>query len=273
MASTQQQLAARLAARISQTYAAKGRRPIIIGLCGPQGAGKSTLAGTVARILDAAGLRSVVMSIDDVYLTRTERRRLALEIHPLLAVRGPPGTHDVPLAQAVLDAIVRGETVRMPRFDKAHDDRCDPQDQPVITGPTDVILFEGWCVGARPQDPVALQAPVNRLERDQDPDGIWRTYVNQALAGAYQALFARLDLYVLLQAPSFGVVVGWRQQQEQALRERAGASSLGMTDAEVADFVQHFERLSRHIAQEAPLRADVVVSLDATRQPIKIEGA
>jgi D-glycerate 3-kinase len=81
-----------------------------------------------------------------------------------------------------------------------------------------------------------------------------------------------LDLFLLLQAPGFDVIEGWRRQQEHALRERTG-DDVGMSDAEVARFIQFYERLSRHIAREAPQRADVVVSLDARRQPIGIEGA
>lgn len=260
-------LAERLADRIVTAWAA-ARRPILVGLCGPQGAGKSTLAGAVRQALAARGRSSVVLSIDDVYLTRAERMRLADQVHPLLAVRGPPGTHDIALADAVLDALLQGAPVRLPRFDKGRDDRR--ADQTLVAGPTDVILFEGWCVGARPQAANALAAPVNALERDADPHGVWRAYVNRALAGPYQALFDRLDLYLLLQPPSFDVVVGWRRQQEAELRQRTGA---GMSDAEVARFVQHYERLSRHIAREAPARADVVVSLDETRAPVRIEGA
>jgi len=259
-------LAGRLADHIDTAWAAAGR-PILVGLCGPQGCGKSTLAGKVDRALKTLGRSSVVLSIDDLYLTRQERGRLAADVHPLLAVRGPPGTHDMALAAVVLDALLQGTPVRLPRFDKGRDDRLG--DQPLVVGPTDVILFEGWCVGARAEPADALAEPVNALEREEDPESVWRAYVNQALAGSYRALFDRLDLYVLLQAPSFDVVVGWRQEQEHGLRRRSGA---GMSDPQVARFVQHYERLSRHIAREAPHRADVVVWLDEARQPIQIES-
>ncbi len=264
-------LAERLADRIAATWVEK-RRPMVVGLCGPQGAGKSTLAVGIMRALEARGRTSTVLSIDDVYLTRSERLRLAAEVHPLLAVRGPPGTHDVTLCSDILDALLKGVPVNMPRFDKGIDDRRDTAGEPHVTRPTDVVIFEGWCVGARPQAASELLAPVNALERVEDPEGIWRAYVNQALAGSYQSLFGRLNLFLLLQAPSFDVIEGWRSQQEHALRERAGENA-GMSDAEVARFIQFYERLSRHIASEAPQRADVVVSLDERRQPIRIEGA
>jgi len=130
------------------------------------------------------------------------------------------------------------------------------------------VLFEGWCVGARPEPTLALAAPINSLERDSDPDGAWRAYVNAALAGPYRALFARVDLLVLFTAPDFETVLAWRQEQEAKLRDRLAATGQdgAMTDDEVAVFVQHFERLTRHIARETPARADLVVALDKDRR-------
>lgn len=238
----------------------------VVGLCGAQASGKSTLTAVLRRMLEERGLKVASLSLDDLYLTRAERQALAREIHPLLATRGVPGTHDVALGLAVLDGLARpGETL-LPAFDKAADDRR-PEAVPV-TGPVDVILFEGWCVGAVPQAEVS--APLNALERDRDPDGRWRTFVNAALAGPYQDLFARIDLLVLLKAPSFEVVLAWRREQEAKLRARltreGGDLKRAMTDDQVADFIAHYERLTRHILAEMPGRADVVVELDETRR-------
>jgi D-glycerate 3-kinase len=105
---------------------------------------------------------------------------------------------------------------------------------------------------------------VNDLERDEDPQAVWRGYVNDQLDGPYQALFARLHDLVLLEAPSFEVVAGWRAEQEAKLRAKRPG---GMTDAEVARFVAHYERLTRWILAEMPARADWVVTLDAERNP------
>jgi D-glycerate 3-kinase len=158
----------------------------------------------------------------------------------------------------------------LPRFDKASDDRAPVDAWPVVAGPVDVVLFEGWCVGARPEPAEALAAPLNALERERDPDGVWRFYVNAALAGPYRALFARLDLLVLLTAPDFETVLAWRREQEAKLRGRLAESGQGagaaMSDDEVAVFVQHYERLTRHITREMPARADLVVALDADRR-------
>jgi D-glycerate 3-kinase len=39
-----------------------------------------------------------------------------------------------------------------------------------------------------------------------------------------------------------------------------------MSDEEVAVFIQHYERLTRHTLAEMPGRCDVLVSLDADRR-------
>jgi D-glycerate 3-kinase len=244
----------------------------LVGICGPQASGKSTLTAVLAAMLQARGLTTAVLSIDDLYLTRAERQVLAREVHPLLATRGVPGTHDVDLGLAVLAALKGGGPVALPRFDKASDDRAPRADWPVVQAPVDVVLFEGWCVGAQAQPAEALAEPVNALERDEDPDGAWRAYVNAALAGPYRRLFAPIDLFVLLRPPGFEVVLAWRIEQERKLRARLAREGAGpgraMSDAEVGRFIAHYERITRHILAEAPARADVTVNLDDARRRI-----
>jgi len=259
---------ARLAERVLARSRAAGGT-LVVGLNGPQGSGKSTAAAALAALLRANGASVAVLSIDDLYLGRAARRDLAARVHPLFATRGPPGTHDVALALRVLDALARPSPVALPRFDKATDDPVPEADWPVAQGPVDVVLFEGWCVGARPQPAARLARPVNALERDEDADGVWRTYANDALAGDYQTLFGRTDLLIQLGAPSFEAVLGWRREQEHRLIARTGR---GMSDAELARFVQHYERLTRWIDEEMPARADVVVRLDGRRQMVEVTG-
>jgi D-glycerate 3-kinase len=260
-------LHAPLAARIAAVAMGPA---FVVGICGPQGSGKSTTVAVVAALLEARGLKVATLSLDDLYLPRADREALAREVHPLLRTRGVPGTHDVALGLAVLDGLAgEGETA-LPRFDKASDDRAPVDAWPVVAGPVDVVLFEGWCVGARPEPAQALAAPLNALERERDPDGVWRAHVNAALAGSYRALFARLDLLVLFAAPDFETVLAWRREQEAKLRDRLERACQGegraMNDDEIAAFVQHYERLTRHIAREMPTRADLVVVLDKDRR-------
>ena len=245
-------------------------RPLLVGLCGAQGSGKTTLCRAWQRVLVERGIETAVLSLDDVYVTRAEREALSRRVHPLFRTRGVPGTHDVSLALRTIDALGERGEVPLPSFDKTHDDRRPMSEWPRVRTPVQVILFEGWCVGAMPQPEEALATPINDLERNEDADGTWRRAVNAALAGEYRTLFGRLDLLVLLQAPDFGVVYGWRRQQEQALRAERGEVGRVMNDAELARFIQHYERLTRYILDEMPKRADVVAALNAQRNVLNL---
>jgi D-glycerate 3-kinase len=257
-------LGSRLATRIRQSDSL-----VVIGLCGAQGSGKSTASAVLAELLAREGLPTVAISIDDFYLPHGERQQLALAVHPLLATRGVPGTHDVELAQAIIDSLADAGTTRVPVFDKATDDRRPRSQWRNVEGPLRAVILEGWCVGARPEPPARLAPPVNALESEEDREGRWRGYVNEALRGRYAALFARLSPLVLLAAPSFEVVLAWRTEQEHKLRERlqreGGDASRVMSDGQIARFISHYERITRHILAEMPARADHLIALDAAR--------
>jgi len=244
---------------------ARGHRPLVVGVCGSQGSGKSTVCKTLTTRLTQAGLRVANLSLDDLYLPLAERVTLARNVHPLLRTRGVPGTHDTKLGVRTLNALAHGGQVPMPRFDKSVDDRRPKARWDSVEGPAQVVFFEGWCVGARPQTLGPLDQPVNELEANEDVDGRWRRYVNDALGGEYQSLFAKIDFLVLLAAPSFDVVLQWRTQQEHELRDRSGDKSGVMTDAALVRFIQHYERLTRHILIEMPGRADLVIRLSPER--------
>ncbi len=252
-----------LAARAAALRAARGQT-VFVGLCGAQGSGKSTISEATVAILCVQGLKAVSLSLDDFYLSREARAWLARKVHPLMAVRGPPGTHDVALACVVLDHLGLPGLTPLPAFDKASDERRPQSAWREVEGPLDVVILEGWCVGARPQPRADLIDPVNSLERAEDPDGVWRRYVDRQLAGPYQALFGRLDMLVLLAAPGFEVVRAWRTEQEHKLRARTGG---GMDDDAIARFVAHYERLTRWILDEMPSRADWTIPLAADRTP------
>jgi len=241
-----------------------GGAPRVLGISGLQGTGKSTLAAQVVRAAEALGLRAAVLSLDDLYLDRDARQALARDVHPLLATRGPPGTHEVPLGLAAFDAVRAGASVRLPRFDKLGDRRLPEDDWPMLQG-LDLLVFEGWCVGTPAEPATALVEPVNTLERDEDPAGTWRRWCNTALARDYPALWAGLDRLLFLQPPGFDVVFDWRLQQEQAL-QAAQPGRGGMDAAGVARFVQHYERVSRQALRTLPDLADVMVTLDAERR-------
>ncbi len=244
-------------------------RPMVIGICGSQGSGKSTAAVFLKALLEEqANLNTAVLSLDDLYLSHEARQRLAADAHPLLRTRGVPGTHDVALGREVIEKLTTAtpdDITRLPRFDKAND-TIVPHDQwPAFKGRAGVVIFEGWCVGARAQYPDKLVDPINDLERQEDADGRWRRYVSDKLAGEYVNLFSLLDYLVLLRAPSFDCVYTWRAKQERKLAEkveRTGIATRTMNDAELRRFIMHYERLTRHILDTMPGYAEVVFTLD-----------
>ncbi len=243
-------------------------RPSVFGISGVQGSGKSTLARQMAVLAQQRGLRVAVLSLDDFYLSRAERRLLADHVHPLLANRGPPGTHDLPLAMQVMSNLRAGRPSRLPRFDKSADERLPESRWPLIDGAVDVVILEGWMLGVPPQPGSALAAPVNPLEREEDPDGIWRRWCNDALVTGYPELWRLIDALWLLKAPSFGVVPAWRWQQEQSMQVHSPQRP-GMGRPQLERFVQLFERVSRHALAVLPSLAERVVELDEHRQPLR----
>lgn len=248
-------------------WLAQQRRPqetLVVGICGGQGSGKSTLTAFLQLVWNHLELSCAGFSLDDIYLTRDERRQLAAEVHPLLATRGVPGTHDVQLGLDTIDQLCGGRggrVVPIPQFDKSIDDRAPQSQWPRQPAPVDILLFEGWCVGAEPWQ--GSDAPINMLERQEDRDGRWRNYINSQLRGPYRDLFERLDLLLMLKVPNMECVLEWRRLQEQKLRARTGG---GMSDGEIERFVQHYERVTRNILAEMPQRADCVFELGVDHQ-------
>ena len=242
-----------------------GKR-VVVGINGAQGSGKSTACRFLEVLLVEHNQRSATLSIDDLYLTRAERERLGREVHPLLATRGVPGTHDPALGLKVIEDFRAGRDLTLPRFDKSIDDRCPEPER--VKGPLDVLLFEGWCLGAAPQGDAALAEPVNALEASEDAEGAWRGYVNRALREDYAPLFAELDMLVMLKVPDFASVRRNRALQEDKLRTRnPGAPGL-MDAAALERFLDQDERLTLHMFAEMPARADVLIEVGPDQRPL-----
>lgn len=240
--------------------------PFLLGVNGAQGTGKSTLADYLQAALAAEhGLRVAVLSLDDFYLGHAERRQLAAAVHPLLATRGVPGTHDIAMLKdclAALRGLDAASTLALPRFDKARDDRAPRTVWPEVAGPIDLIIFEGWCVGSRAQSDDELSSPVNALEEQHDAAGDWRRYVNEQLRTQYADVFDDIDALVFLRAPGFDAVHRWRLEQEQKLAARTtGNPSKLMDSTQLTRFIQHYERITRANLETLPGRADVVLWL------------
>ncbi|MGJ8670286.1 MAG: kinase [Oceanococcus sp.] len=241
-----------------------------LGICGSQSSGKSTLAQHLQRSLGDQGFSTAILSLDDLYLSHQGRQQLARDVHPLLATRGVPGTHDVAQGLTLFDAIDNLSTqvsVPLPRFDKATDDPAPKPLWPLVPENLDVLIFEGWCVGVPAQSEAALETPINALEQEHDPNGGWRQWVNRQLSDNYPQLFKRLDKLIYLQIPNWDAVLRWRGQQEQQTAASAEKNARGiMSTEQIAQFIQHYERLTRHALDCLPQTADVVRQLGAEHQ-------
>jgi len=248
---------------IADARAANPDRPALIGVSGAQGSGKSYQC----RAYASAHPRVAHFSLDDVYLTRAERETLAQEIHPLCITRGPPGTHDLDLADQTIAALEQADaTARtpLPHFDKAHDERAPENTWPTFTGKPDAILFDGWCVGARP--PSADAAPLNTVEAE-DPNGAWPAHGRDRLASDYADFFAAFDALIYLRAPSWEIVRVWRGQQEE---ETLGRPLSPQENLALDRFVMHYERITRAMLA-GHHRAGWIVHLDEERNVTRIE--
>ncbi len=233
-----------------------------VGIAGAQGSGKSTFSRLLAHLLTAVfDVPAAMLSLDDFYMTRAQRKRLASEIHPLLKVRGVPGTHDMPLMAETISSLKEGKGVRVPRFDKAVDDRADAWS--IIESPPEILLVEGWCWGALPAADDELEKPVNELEREKDPNGVWRRYVDDCLGGNdYRTAFAATDALLFLAVPDMEAVYRWRRQQERELAARRGGDRV-MNGRQVREFIMYYERITRRMLIDMPARADITIYLGA----------
>ncbi len=236
---------------IQQQRAQHPDRPVLIGVSGAQGSGKTT----AVELLEAANRpRFANFSIDDVYLDHTQRAELAARTHPLFVTRGPPGTHDLALARRTFEALTRAEPgteTPLPRFDKIKDVMKPREQWPLFRGRPEAILFDAWCLGALPPAP---SPPLNEIEA-QDRDGVWRELQGEFLRTTYAEFFALFDAIIYVQAPNWEVV---------PLRGRA------LTPDEVAwidRFVMHYERITRSMIG-GNRGASLVVKVDEARRVI-----
>ncbi len=257
-----------------------GDTPVFISISGSQGSGKTSLAELFKVTFSQCFSRpSLVLSLDDFYLPRKERRSLADAVHPMLAVRGVPGTHDVAWLAKAMQCLAQRRACDAPVFDKARDDRLARTRR---LAPSDLVIVEGWCWGATAQTEEALSPPVNNLEQTRDKEGTWRRYVNDNLGQEYQQIFAPeppLDLQIFIKAPSMDAVYRWRLQQEQQLVKRDSTDSSSLDDATkqemdaqaIREFIAHYERLTLWMLDDMPGRADLVIELAESHRISRVQ--
>ena len=250
---------------------AKKSKPYLIGLSGGQGTGKTTISSILKIILTKYFRLSVFkISIDDLYKTRKDRISLSKKIHPLLKTRGVPGTHDVNFMFDFLKKIKkkRFKHHRIPKFNKAIDDRLKRKSWYLIKRVPDVIIFEGWCVGARAEKKNTLKKSINPLEKKEDKNLKWRKFVNRQLQTKYKKLFSKLNSLLFLKAGSFKLLQSWRLKQETLLKlnSKNKANNKVMSKSEILTFMQTYQRITQNMFKFAPKYSSIVLNLNRNHE-------
>ena len=258
--------------KIYQDYN-KNKKIKIIGLSGGQGAGKSTITQIIKLILEKKYNLSVVFfSIDDFYKTSSERIKLSKKTHHLFSVRGVPGTHDTSLIKKTILSLSKKnfKPIVIPRFDKSKDERFQKKKWQKIIKKPQIIIFEGWCVGAKPQEEKYLKKSINVLEEKNDQNLKWRSKVNFELKNEYKKIFNKIDKLIFLKVPNFECVYKWRLLQEKKLYLTAKGKKI-MTATQVRRFIMYYERITKQMLIDLTKKASVVLYLDKKHRFSKIK--
>jgi len=242
----------------------KNKKTQVIGLTGGQGSGKSTISKILKILLkENFNLETVIFSIDDFYKTLKERKIMSKNISPLFLTRGVPGTHDTKMLFNCIKALknFKFKKILIPKFNKGIDDRISKTKWLRVDKKPNIVIFEGWCVGAEPQKKKDLLVPINELEKSKDKKKIWRNKVNQELKKKYMKIFKLIDKIIFLKVPSFKHVFKWRLLQEKKLRITSKGKKT-MSDQEIKNFIMFYERLTKHMLRTLTYTADSVIEID-----------
>ncbi len=247
------------------------KKPYFVGLAGGQGTGKTTISSIIKIILEKYfKLKVFKISIDDFYKTRKERIALSTKVHPMLLTRGVPGTHDINM---MLDFFKKSKakkfkSMKLPNFNKAIDDRFPKNKWNTINKRPDVIIFEGWCVGARAETNKTLKKSINSMEKANDHKMVWRRYVNQQLKTRYKKLYSQLNCMIYLKAKNFSLLQKWRLKQEHKLwlkTKKKGGHKI-MSKGDVINFMQTYQRITQNMFKNMPKYASIILNLNSNHQ-------
>ena len=255
---------------------AKKKSPLIVGLAGGQGSGKTTISSILSLILKKYfKLKVFKISIDDFYKTKKQREILSKNKHSLLLTRGVPGTHDIKI---MLDFFRKIKTknfksLKLPKFNKANDDRYKKKHWYKLKSRPDVVIFEGWCVGAKPQSLRLLKKPINTIEKAYDKSLKWRRFVNLQLKTNYKKLYSQLDSLLYLKVKNFNLLKKWRIKQEEKLwlKAKSRKNLKIMNKKEVINFMQTYQRITEQMFKDAPKYSSIIMNLNKNHQIHKIK--
>jgi D-glycerate 3-kinase len=247
------------------------KRPYFVGLAGGQGTGKTTISSLMRIILiKYFKLKVFRISIDDFYKTRKERISLSKRIHPMLLTRGVPGTHDINMMLSFFKKVKnkKFKRLKLPTFNKAIDDRSNKKSWYELNEKPDVVIFEGWCVGAKSETNNTLKKTINSMEKTKDQKKIWRKYVNYQLKSKYKNLYSQLNCLIYLKAKNFNLLQKWRLKQERKLwiKSKMKSNSKIMSKGDVINFMQTYQRITQNMFRYMPKYASIIFNLNSNHQ-------
>jgi D-glycerate 3-kinase len=247
------------------------KKPYFVGLAGGQGTGKTTISSILKIILTKYfKLKVFKISVDDFYKTRKDRILLSKKVHPMLLTRGVPGTHEINVMLSFFKKMKskRFKNLKVPTFNKAADDRFNKKYWYNIKERPDVIIFEGWCVGAKPEKNISLKKPINSMEKVNDAKFIWRKFVNQQLKSKYKNLYSQLNCLIYLKAKNFNLLQKWRLKQEHKLwlKSKKTSKRMIMSKGDVINFMQTYQRITENMFRMMPKYASIVMYLNSNHQ-------
>ena len=243
----------------------KRKKTLIIGLSGGQGSGKSTISQIIKIVLkEKFSLNAVAFSIDDFYKTLKDRKIMSKKVDKLFLTRGVPGTHDTKMLLNCLKSL-KSKSIKkilIPKFDKSMDDRYKKSEWVKILKKPEVVIFEGWCVGAKAEKLSSLTKPINILEKLEDKDLIWRKKINFELKNNYKKIFNLIDSLIFLKVPNFNYVYKWRLLQEKKLKKTSRGKKI-MKTKEIKKFIMFYERITRNMIKTLGSKAKILINIDA----------
>tara|TARA_Y100000590_G_scaffold37704_1_gene40587 strand:+ start:275 stop:1198 length:924 start_codon:yes stop_codon:yes gene_type:complete len=257
---------------IENEYKKKGKT-LFLGFSGGQGSGKTTVTGILKIILKKFFKRRIhVSSIDDFYKTLKDRNKMSYKIHPLFKTRGVPGTHDINLLKKYLKAVKKKKfkKIRLPKFEKLEDDRLKKKYWFSIKKKPEIVILEGWCVGAKHQPNFLIKKPVNTLEKYEDKNLKWRKYSNEKLKKEYKKLFAMIDHFIFMKIPNFKMVFKWRLLQENKLKKKSHSNKKNMSYNEIKRFIMFYERITLQMLKDLSKSASVIMLLKKNHEIGKV---
>ena len=257
---------------IENRYKKKGKT-LFLGFSGGQGSGKTTVVKILKIILKKFFKRKIhVSSIDDFYKTLKDRNKMSNTTHPLFKTRGVPGTHDVNLIKKFFYFVKKKKfkKIKLPKFDKSIDDRLKKKYWFNIKEKPEIVILEGWCVGAQPQPNSLIKKSINVLEKYEDQDLTWRKYVNEKLKREYGKLFAMIDCYIFMKIPNFNIVFKWRLLQENKLRKVSRYKKKIMSYNEIKRLIMFYQRITLQMFKDLSKSASIVMLMNKNHEIKKL---